>query len=199
MKPVMVHIDAVTPHAWRNGGGQTRELLRWPADADTPWQLRISLADIDSNGPFSAFENVDRWFAVVEGAGVVLSFADDKKRLSKASPPLRFEGGAPPQCELIDGPTRDLNLMLQNGSGQMQTALDRLAWRPAAAQCGLFTTVAGYIHVGSKPIGPIGPIAAQSLVWFDEVLPAPLIFEALQHSHQPVGWWMSFTPREQLQ
>ena len=196
MKPMIVHIDAVIPQAWRNGGGQTRELLRWPLDADAPWQLRISLANIESNGPFSAFENVERWFAVVEGAGVVLSFADGKKRLSNTSAPLRFDGGAPPQCELIDGTTRDLNLMLQNSSGQMHTALDRLAWRPAAAQCGLFTAVAGYLHVGSKPIDPI---AAQSLVWFDEVLPDPLIFEALHNSHQPVGWWMNFTPREQLQ
>ena len=196
MKPMIVHIDDVIPQAWHNGGGQTRELLRWPICADTPWQLRISFADIESNGPFSAFNNVERWFVVVDGAGVELSFADGKKRMSKTSAPLRFDGGAPPQCELIDGTTRDLNLMLQNGSGQMQTALDRLAWRPMAAQCGLFTAAAGYIHVGLKPIGPI---AAQSLVWFDEVPPAPLIFEALHNSHQPVGWWMNFTSREQLQ
>lgn len=53
---------------WRNGGGQTRELLTWPAgSAPDQWQLRISRADIDYDGPFSAFPGVQRWFAVLKG------------------------------------------------------------------------------------------------------------------------------------
>ena len=52
----------VMPQAWRNGGGQTRELLAWPHGAD--WSVRISLADIEADGPFSPFPGVQRWFAV---------------------------------------------------------------------------------------------------------------------------------------
>jgi environmental stress-induced protein Ves len=34
--------------------------------------LRISVAEITRDGPFSAFAGVQRWFAVLEGAGVML-------------------------------------------------------------------------------------------------------------------------------
>ena len=49
----------VTP--WKNGGGLTREVAAFPANAsmaDFDW--RISIADVAAAGPFSRFENVDR-------------------------------------------------------------------------------------------------------------------------------------------
>ena len=66
-----IAIDRVPPQPWRNGGGSTRELFTWPGGA-APWQLRISVADIERDAPFSAYPGVERWFAVVEGAGVRL-------------------------------------------------------------------------------------------------------------------------------
>jgi uncharacterized protein len=191
MKPHIIHVDSIAPQSWRNGGGETRELLTWPR-ADAAWQMRISLADIKSNGPFSAFQNVERWFAVVEGGGVRLRFANEENLMTSASVPLCFDGGAPPDCEMINGTTRDLNLMIRNGSGKMQIALDRLTWRTAAAQCGLFTAAAGFVHVGTESFGPI---AAYSLVWFDEAPTTSLIFESLHQSNMPAGWWLSFTPK----
>ncbi len=196
-KPAIINVDDVAPQSWKNGGGQTRELLMWP-HADTSWQIRISLADIECNGPFSAFPDVERWFAVVEGAGVKLSFANDEKIITQSSAPHRFDGREPPDCALIGGPTRDLNLMIRGGSGKMQRALDRLAWRTSAAQCGLFTMAAGFIHLGAEAIESnrsIGPIPANSLVWFDTAPVEPLIFEVLQQLNQNVGWWLSFTPK----
>jgi environmental stress-induced protein Ves len=70
MSPVAIQADQVAAQAWRNGGGQTRELLAWPNASD--WKLRISRADIASDGPFSAFAGVQRWFVVISGKGVVL-------------------------------------------------------------------------------------------------------------------------------
>ena len=126
MTPRITHVDDVVRQAWLNGGGWTRELLRWPVDEDAAWQLRISIADIESDGPFSSFDGVERWFAVVEGAGVALCFRDGNKphvdkevTITSASAPLCFYGGLPPDCGLIDGPPRDLNLMFRNGSGKM--------------------------------------------------------------------------------
>jgi len=127
--PALTPLSAadVAPQAWRNGAGRTRELLAWPAAAD--WRLRVSLADIEADGPFSAFADVQRWFAVIEGAGVVLELPAGSRRLTVASEPLSFDGGAAPACRLVDGPTRDLNLMLRGGvRGCLLRAVDGAPW-----------------------------------------------------------------------
>ncbi len=111
---------------WRNGGGVTRELLAWPGGR-VDWQLRISVADIDADGPFSRFPGVERWFAVLEGAGVELTIAGAVHRLVRGDAPLHFDGAAPAHARLIDGPTRDLNLMLRNAGGTMQCVADGAA------------------------------------------------------------------------
>jgi uncharacterized protein len=101
---------------WRNGGGRTRELLAWPR-ADE-WQVRVSVAEIESDGPFSSFPGIDRCFAVLSGAGVVLSFPQGDVRLTANDGAVSFAGEAAPTCRLIDGPTRDLNLMVRRGTGR---------------------------------------------------------------------------------
>lgn len=127
----LVDADAVEATPWRNGGGVTRELLAWPHGAD--WRVRISVAEIDADGPFSAFEGALRWFAVLSGAGVVLGAPGNEHRLTLASAPLRFDGAQAPACRLIDGPTRDLNLMLRDGvRGEMARARSGEPWQGAA-------------------------------------------------------------------
>ena len=118
----LVRCDAVEPQPWRNGGGLTRELLAWPAPDE--WKLRISVADIRADGPFSAFPGVDRWFAVLEGNGVRLGLPEGRRSVEIADDPLAFRGESAPACELLDGATRDLNLMLRRnaGRGAMQRA-----------------------------------------------------------------------------
>ena len=56
---------------WRNGGGRTRELLAWPTPES--WSVRVSVAEIEADGPFSQLPGIDRCFAVLAGAGVVLT------------------------------------------------------------------------------------------------------------------------------
>ena len=48
-----VRFDDLPPQPWRNGGGVTRALLTWPHADD--WAVRVSVADITRDGPFSAF------------------------------------------------------------------------------------------------------------------------------------------------
>ncbi len=102
---------------WRNGGGRTRELLAWPTVSD--WLVRVSVAEIEADGPFSPFPGIDRCFAVLEGAGVELSLPAGPTRLGVADDPLVFPGEAAPGCRLIDGPTRDLNLMTRRDAGRI--------------------------------------------------------------------------------
>lgn len=108
-----VHLGDVLPSPWKNGGGTTRELVVWPK-AD-PWQWRISVAEVTQSGPFSRFEGIERWFAVLQGEGVVLSTQGVRHHLTTDSTPLRFDGAPATDCELLGGPTRDFNLMTRMG------------------------------------------------------------------------------------
>jgi environmental stress-induced protein Ves len=121
---------AATP--WRNGGGVTRELLSGPTSSD--WRWRVSVADVAANGPFSRFEHTQRWFAVLEGAGVVLRFAQATHRLDAHSDVLAFEGEWPCDCDLIDGATLDFNLMTRGLPAHMQRVCAQThAYTPAVA------------------------------------------------------------------
>jgi uncharacterized protein len=108
------------PIPWKDGGGLTRELVAWPDPQ--PWAWRMSVADLACSGPFSSFDGVDRWFAVLTGAGVQLDVglapvAKAYKQTPDAEP-LCFAGESPADCRLIDGAAQAFNLMLRRGSAQ---------------------------------------------------------------------------------
>ncbi len=115
-----VHLSDVAATPWRNGGGLTHEMVAWPSLA--VWDWRISVAQVAKDGPFSSFDGVTRWFAVLQGAGVDLAVrtpgdTDDAvvaHRLTQESPPLCFDGAATTDCRLVDGPTLDFNLMVRD-------------------------------------------------------------------------------------
>lgn len=109
----IVQLADIPATPWRNGGGVTRELALWPAAGD--WAWRMSVADVGQSGPFSKFDGVERWFAVLEGAGVQLDVAGVPHRMTSADAPLFFDGGAATACELVAGKTRDFNLMVRKG------------------------------------------------------------------------------------
>jgi environmental stress-induced protein Ves len=183
-----VCVEQVTPQRWRNGGGFTRELLAWPrAQA---WRLRVSVADVESDGPFSSFPGVERWFAVLDGNGIELTVGGAAHRLTVDGAPLRFSGEAPAVCRLLDGPTRDLNLMLRGVRGGMFVVAAGQPWRPRAAQCGLFAAAAGRCVGGAEFIVPAG-----SLLWFDQA-PASLTFVPTEAGSPVPGWWLAATPQE---
>lgn len=126
----LVRIADVAPQSWKNGGGRTRELLVWPRADD--WLVRVSVADIDVDGAFSALAGIDRCFAVLSGAGVMLSLPHGRVRLGVQDDATAFAGEAAPMCHLIDGPTRDLNLMVRRGAGiasMQRTAHGSGRWR----------------------------------------------------------------------
>jgi environmental stress-induced protein Ves len=108
----VVRLADVRLQSWKNGGGVTRELLAWPTREN--WQVRLSVAEIERDGPFSAFPGVMRYFAVLSGRGIDL---EGIGLLHEGDVPVEFEGDEARQCKLIDGPTRDLNLMIQREAG----------------------------------------------------------------------------------
>jgi environmental stress-induced protein Ves len=185
----LLPLHDVTAQPWRNGGGRTRELLAWPSPSD--WQVRVSVADIDVDGPFSPYPGVDRWFTVLQGKGVDLAIDGRSTHLVRGDPPFRFDGAAEAHASLVDGPTRDLNLMLRGASGSIQCAADGLPWSPKATQCGLFSAVDGLCESeGQDGI----EVPAYALLWFDTA-PTALRFTAVQRPAALIGWWLAATPR----
>jgi len=92
---------------WKNGGGGTREVAQGDG-----W--RISVATIDRDGPFSDFTGFDRTIVPIEGAGFTLDFDDGSNvRLDRLYVPFRFAGEKKIACRLIEGTSRDLNVMTQ--------------------------------------------------------------------------------------
>ena len=97
---------------WKNGGGETREILRVPAEP-TEFDWRLSLATIAAAGPFSAFDGYQRTLLLVRGAGVELDFGQHgRARLEAAGQLVSFDGAWPTSCTLLDGPSTDLNLIV---------------------------------------------------------------------------------------
>lgn len=98
---------------WKNGGGVTTEIAVSPEGAglnDFDW--RISMARVESDGPFSAFPGIDRTLAVLEGDGIRLAIGDRPPLLlTSASEPLAFAADEPTHGTLLGGPILDLNVM----------------------------------------------------------------------------------------
>ncbi len=96
---------------WKNGLGWTREIHRGPGDAEA-WDWRVSIAEVEKDGPFSSFEGVERELVLLAGEGMRLHFENGE--LVDLAPPhgrVRFRGEAAVRAELLSGPTQDFNLM----------------------------------------------------------------------------------------
>ncbi len=154
-----IGLHEVSPQPWRNGGGVTRELLAWPHAQD--WIWRMSVAEVVRSGPFSRFEGVQRWFAVLSGAGVRLTIdagspaSAQTHELSCNSAPLCFDGALAVDCQLPGGETQDFNLMLRRDK--------------AAAQMKRVSGLARFVLDAPKIIA-VYAMATGASVLFDHVL-----------------------------
>ena len=94
---------------WKNDGGWTTEIARSGED-DFRW--RISIAEIESDGPFSSFPGIERDLLLLEGNGIELDIDDaPPRRLVQRFERVQFAGEAKVDCRLVAGPTRDFNVM----------------------------------------------------------------------------------------
>ncbi|SEA85750.1 HutD/Ves family protein [Paraburkholderia sartisoli] len=103
---------------WKNGGGVTREIAVAPEGAalDT-FVWRVSVADVAQPGPFSRFAGIDRALVLLAGAGMLLDDAEGHTHaLTQPLDIARFTGEASIDARLVDGATRDFNLMVRRGA-----------------------------------------------------------------------------------
>ena len=181
-----IPLAEVSASPWRNGGGVTRELLAWPGVQD--WSWRLSVAEVASDGPFSRFDGVQRWFAVLGGAGVQLQLPEQTHTLTVDSAPLCFDGAVPVDCQLLDGATQDFNLMLRRdrASAHMQ----RLSGVTNVVLSAPKTIAIYAVNTGASVLFEHESITItpHSLVW--RSLPAGAVLQ-VSSAH---ALWMEITP-----
>lgn len=184
-----VHPSQVEDERWANGGGWTRTLLAWPDSA--LWAVRISVANVEQAGPFSAFPGVDRWFAVLEGDGVRLATAGQAPVVVRAGDEQlhTFPGDAATDCEILGGATRDLNVMVRRR--EARATLRRLRdgdLRSNAELLACLVCDAATLATGNgEPI----PLARHTLAWLENPDRETLALKVAAPA--PRGWWIEAT------
>jgi environmental stress-induced protein Ves len=107
---------------WRNGGGVTYEVASSPAGTDIgDFDWRISIADVETGGPFSAFPDIDRTIILIDGEWMALTVNGQRHRFGVRDP-FRFDGGSETLCE-VPRRSRDLNVMTRRGRATASVAV----------------------------------------------------------------------------
>lgn len=111
---------------WKNGGGITEDVWLFPEGAShDDFDIRLSLAEISQDGPFSSFPGIDRTITLVGGDPFVLSFANGESHRLDRLMPLSFDGLLTPESRLDGEPSRDFNVMTRRGRWTHQVAVHR--------------------------------------------------------------------------
>lgn len=145
--PRVVRGAALTATRWKNGGGLTREIAAYPVGAglDT-FVWRVSVAEVERSGPFSQFPGVDRTLVLLAGAGMHLSQAHGATlALIEPLALARFDGAAAVDAQLVDGATRDFNLMVRRDRAQASVEF----WQGSHANRRVFDADAALVFCAS--------------------------------------------------
>ncbi len=126
-------------------------MIRVPATGD-PFLWRVSIAQIDASGPFCNFTGYCRKMVLLRGAGLRLKFAAGPDRhLHDVGDMTEFDGAVATECELVDGPCTDLNLMVSASVTAARAWVERLLeprpLRPSFQGAVLVFAICGIVNV----------------------------------------------------
>lgn len=108
---------------WKNGQGTTLELFRLSSGNSNSFWFRISMAAVNSDGPFSIFPQIDRSLFLVSGNGLILENSGKEARLTEKWKAFQFAGEDQIHCRLINGPCQDFNIMVDRRFGKVETTV----------------------------------------------------------------------------
>jgi environmental stress-induced protein Ves len=161
----------LAPQPWKNGAGLTREIAFGGASG-TAFDWRLSVAEVERDAPFSAFPGVDRCIVLLHGAGMRLRSLDGRvdHALTEALVPFAFPGEVPLTATLVDGASRDFNVMTRRGVFRSELLWHRAAAALTAGDVTLLLCCGGEwaIATGTAPL-ILGPM--QALLWREPVAP----------------------------
>ncbi len=159
---------------WANGRGSTKEIVAHPSS--DAWVWRLSLADVNEDGPFSMLPDTDRSLVVAAGKGMRLFTGDSGATVVRGFETVSFSGDIPTRAELLDGPVRDLNLMVRRTGDSRTPHLEVRSFAKGEA-VGLEDAVALVVLRGALTLTvtsagfPYAPLRCR-VDRFDAVLPA---------------------------
>ena len=111
---------------WKNGAGRTTEIAVYPPGASLDAFLwRVSIAEVERDGPFSRFPGIDRTIVLLEGSGMRLRSGRSDTRVTTHFAPKDLSGDDAIECKLIAGPCRDFNAMFRRGRARGSVAVVR--------------------------------------------------------------------------
>lgn len=128
---------------WKNGGGETAEIVVAPVAAPLDaFDWRISMARVDGDGPFSAFAGIERTLAVLAGEGIRLQVAGrDAVELTPGSAPYSFPADLATRAALLGGPITDFNVMTRRGRVSQSVRRERLSAASSVPAGALVTVI----------------------------------------------------------
>lgn len=149
---------------WKNGGGETFEIAVSPPGASLEtMDWRISMAVVASDGPFSAFPDVDRTLTILDGEGMQLELGAERARfrLTRESEPFHFPADVPTEAALLGGTVVDLNVMTRRG--RYRHVVRRLALAAAQVIDSMASEVAVFCVEGAVVCraGSAAPVSLQ--------------------------------------
>ncbi len=102
---------------WKNGRGITHDVLVEPVGAGyDASRLRVSIAPITAEGPFSTLPGIERTITLLEPNPLVLLFDDGHELTLEPFSPVTFDSVLAPMSRLPAGPTRVINVMTARGA-----------------------------------------------------------------------------------
>jgi environmental stress-induced protein Ves len=148
----MPRLQAIPHHAqrnepWANGTGSTTVVLRQPDDDN--WMVRISVAKVEQDGPFSELHDTRRTLIPLD-ASMTLRFPTGRELSAARMHALQFAGTPAPVGILPEGPTRDFNLMLRGnarGEALPRTLIDAMVLPAEPALRWLVYLDSGHVQV----------------------------------------------------
>ncbi len=160
------YFDKLIPTPWKNGGGITREIV----SVGDPFKWRVSIARVDTDGPFSVFEGVDRTIVLLEGLGLHLKSSDGSvdQQLDQPLQMFAFSGDLHIDSRQLGGASYDFNVMARRSAGRATVTIHRKAFQVSLVERGLIYIASGQWRLqGQAGDANAELIESQDGLWWD--------------------------------